>query len=219
MLTLLEHMYYELGLVTEFNINPATLKKWLVNLLIHTAELRIRYLYDDEIWFRWKSIIYYITTSQLCIQENYRNNPFHNFRHCFCVTQMMYGMIHLCRLNEKMSPEDLGILITSCVCHDLDHPGYNNTYVSVHAKRSRTRYAHSSSIYIQFTNNFVSATKSTREQNSLFGTTIYRHLKTTTAQLPFRSSAIQTPIFLVILTRQCSSVFAPWVYTVKEYWE
>ncbi|KAL5019659.1 hypothetical protein ScPMuIL_002551 [Solemya velum] len=93
MLSLLEHMYHELGLVQEFNINPITLKRWL-----------------------------------LCVQENYRNNPFHNFRHCFCVTQMMYGMIHLCTLWEKMSREDLGILMTSAVCHDLDHPGYNNTY-------------------------------------------------------------------------------------------
>lgn len=35
---------------------------------------------------------------QLCIHDNYRNNPFHNFRHCFCVTQMMYSMISLCSL-------------------------------------------------------------------------------------------------------------------------
>ena len=25
----------------------------------------------------------------MSIQQNYRNNPFHNFRHCFCVTQMV----------------------------------------------------------------------------------------------------------------------------------
>ncbi|KAH9514910.1 High affinity cAMP-specific and IBMX-insensitive 3',5'-cyclic phosphodiesterase 9A [Bulinus truncatus] len=93
MLSLLEHMYHELGLVEEFNINPIVLKRWL-----------------------------------LCVQENYRNNPFHNFRHCFCVSQMMYGMIHLCKLWERMTTEDLGILLTAAVCHDLDHPGYNNTY-------------------------------------------------------------------------------------------
>lgn len=93
MLSLLEHMFHELGLVAEFNINPITLKRFF-----------------------------------LCVQENYRNNPFHNFRHCFCVTQMMYGMIHLCHLWEVMTREDLGILMTACVCHDLDHPGYNNTY-------------------------------------------------------------------------------------------
>ena len=30
MLSLLEHMYHEIGLVDEFNINPITLKRWLV---------------------------------------------------------------------------------------------------------------------------------------------------------------------------------------------
>ncbi|KAG7172285.1 High affinity cGMP-specific 3',5'-cyclic phosphodiesterase 9A-like 1, partial [Homarus americanus] len=93
MLTLLEHMYRDLGLMEEFCINPPTLRNFLVS-----------------------------------VQENYRNNPFHNFRHCFCVTQMMYGIIHLCRLQEKLSRKAIGVLITACVCHDLDHPGYNNWY-------------------------------------------------------------------------------------------
>lgn len=35
---------------------------------------------------------------QLCVHDNYRNNPFHNFRHCFCVAQMMYSMIWFCGL-------------------------------------------------------------------------------------------------------------------------
>ncbi|XP_072253887.1 high affinity cGMP-specific 3',5'-cyclic phosphodiesterase 9A [Leuresthes tenuis] len=93
MLSCLEHMYHDLGLVKDFNINPITLKRWL-----------------------------------LCIRENYRNNPFHNFRHCFCVTQMMYSMIYLCNLQEKFTQLDILILMTAAVCHDLDHPGFNNTY-------------------------------------------------------------------------------------------
>lgn len=152
---------------------------------------------------------------QLCVHDNYRNNPFHNFRHCFCVTQMMYSMIGLCGLQvgcggaqdtalhtmgkpqvssaappspwarllpgsvsrctptllslpgdgqvpptspalegassspypfppqpsplpshptlsliqEKFSQMDILTLMTAAICHDLDHPGYNNTYV------------------------------------------------------------------------------------------
>uniref|UniRef100_A0A8C0L345 Phosphodiesterase n=1 Tax=Canis lupus dingo TaxID=286419 RepID=A0A8C0L345_CANLU len=93
MLSCLEHMYHDLGLVRDFSINPITLRRWL-----------------------------------LCVHDNYRNNPFHNFRHCFCVTQMMYSMIWLCRLQEKFSQMDILILMTAAICHDLDHPGYNNTY-------------------------------------------------------------------------------------------
>nr|XP_033712032.1 high affinity cGMP-specific 3',5'-cyclic phosphodiesterase 9A isoform X1 [Tursiops truncatus] len=93
MLSCLEHMYHDLGLVRDFGINPITLKRWL-----------------------------------LCVHDNYRNNPFHNFRHCFCVTQMMYSMTWLCGLQEKFSQMDILILMTAAICHDLDHPGYNNTY-------------------------------------------------------------------------------------------
>lgn len=31
MLSCLEHMYHDLGLVKDFNINPITLKRWLVS--------------------------------------------------------------------------------------------------------------------------------------------------------------------------------------------
>jgi len=64
----------------------------------------------------------------LRVQENYRNNPFHNFRHCFCVSQMMYVLIHGCRLTEVLSKRDICVLLTACICHDLDHPGYSNAY-------------------------------------------------------------------------------------------
>uniref|UniRef100_A0A8D2CW87 Phosphodiesterase n=1 Tax=Sciurus vulgaris TaxID=55149 RepID=A0A8D2CW87_SCIVU len=93
MLSCLEHMYHDLGLVRDFSIHPITLRRWL-----------------------------------LCVQDNYRDNPFHNFRHCFCVTQMMYSMIWLCGLQEKFSQMDIMVLMTAAICHDLDHPGYNNTY-------------------------------------------------------------------------------------------
>ncbi|KAM9334317.1 high affinity cGMP-specific 3',5'-cyclic phosphodiesterase 9A-like [Symphorus nematophorus] len=59
---------------------------------------------------------------------HYNNIPFHNFRHCFCVTQMMYGLIWLTDLRSKLSRIDLLIMLTSALCHDLDHPGYNNVY-------------------------------------------------------------------------------------------
>ncbi|CAH3105812.1 unnamed protein product [Porites lobata] len=92
-LSLLEHMYSDLGLIEDFEINQVVLRRFLVS-----------------------------------IQQNYRNNPFHNFRHCFCVTQMMYCIIHLCNLRDVLSKIDLLVLMTACICHDLDHPGFNNTY-------------------------------------------------------------------------------------------
>ena len=35
-------------------------------------------------------------------------------------------MIHLCELKDIFSKLDLAVMITAAVCHDLDHPGFNN---------------------------------------------------------------------------------------------
>ncbi|ELT98430.1 hypothetical protein CAPTEDRAFT_124844 [Capitella teleta] len=62
------------------------------------------------------------------IYKHYNDVPFHNFKHCFMVTQMMYGMCCLIDLPNKLDDLDILTLITSAICHDLDHPGYNNAY-------------------------------------------------------------------------------------------
>ncbi|XP_072882852.1 high affinity cGMP-specific 3',5'-cyclic phosphodiesterase 9A [Hemitrygon akajei] len=62
------------------------------------------------------------------VYRHYNNIPFHNFQHCFCVTQMMYGLIWLTDLQSRMDDIDILTMLTSAICHDLDHPGYNNAY-------------------------------------------------------------------------------------------
>ncbi len=42
----------------------------------------------------------------------------------------MYGIINLCNLPETFTKLEIAVLITAAVCHDLDHPGYNNKFVS-----------------------------------------------------------------------------------------
>lgn len=55
-----------------------------------------------------------LSSLQLCVHDNYRNNPFHNFRHCFCVTQMMYSMVWLCGLQVGPdSPYPLSLTLLS----------------------------------------------------------------------------------------------------------
>ncbi|KAJ3187892.1 High affinity cAMP-specific and IBMX-insensitive 3',5'-cyclic phosphodiesterase 9A [Gaertneriomyces sp. JEL0708] len=62
------------------------------------------------------------------VKENYNPNYFHNFRHCFCVTQMMYAILHTTKVTQKLKPVDKIVLLLACLGHDLDHPGYNNAY-------------------------------------------------------------------------------------------
>ncbi|KAI9348752.1 hypothetical protein DFJ73DRAFT_834801 [Zopfochytrium polystomum] len=64
----------------------------------------------------------------LCVKYTYNENPFHNFRHCFCVTQMMYAIIHVTGIHSRMTTLEKLTLIISTIGHDLDHPGMNNAY-------------------------------------------------------------------------------------------
>ena len=55
-------------------------------------------------------------------------NPFHNFQHAFCVTQMMYVLIRQLKLDRILSQLDILVLIFSAISHDIDHPALSNTY-------------------------------------------------------------------------------------------
>lgn len=40
----------------------------------------------------------------------------------------MYGLIWLTQIPGKVQNVDVLVMLTSALCHDLDHPGYNNAY-------------------------------------------------------------------------------------------
>lgn len=40
----------------------------------------------------------------------------------------MYAISWQCDLVNRLGHLELLILLVSCICHDLDHPGYNNIY-------------------------------------------------------------------------------------------
>ncbi|BFZ22995.1 hypothetical protein BsWGS_26034 [Bradybaena similaris] len=62
------------------------------------------------------------------VYTSYNLVPFHNFRHCFSVTQMMYSLIWTLDLKCKLDHVDIFTLLTAAACHDLDHPGLTNAY-------------------------------------------------------------------------------------------
>ncbi|XP_058825307.1 high affinity cGMP-specific 3',5'-cyclic phosphodiesterase 9A isoform X2 [Topomyia yanbarensis] len=62
------------------------------------------------------------------VYKHYNDVPFHNYRHCFCVAQMMYAITWHTNLVQRLGELEVLILLVSCICHDLDHHGYNNIY-------------------------------------------------------------------------------------------
>ncbi|XP_029449976.1 cAMP and cAMP-inhibited cGMP 3',5'-cyclic phosphodiesterase 10A isoform X2 [Rhinatrema bivittatum] len=63
----------------------------------------------------------------MSVKKNYRRVPYHNWKHAVTVAHCMYVLLQ----NNKGLFTDLerkGLLI-ACLCHDLDHRGYSNSYL------------------------------------------------------------------------------------------
>jgi len=68
MLSLLEHMYTNLGFVREFNINPITLKRWLVSKIPCYGD---GYFYAVFLSFFFTSTARYYHATQSAVMPQY----------------------------------------------------------------------------------------------------------------------------------------------------
>lgn len=62
------------------------------------------------------------------LRQEYQQNPYHNFRHAFDVTQMTYWFLTSGGAMRKLHKLDVLALMLSAICHDIDHPGVNNNF-------------------------------------------------------------------------------------------
>ncbi|XP_049656914.1 cAMP and cAMP-inhibited cGMP 3',5'-cyclic phosphodiesterase 10A [Accipiter gentilis] len=63
----------------------------------------------------------------MSVKKNYRRVPYHNWKHAVTVAHCMYAILQ----NNQGLFTDLerkGLLV-ACLCHDLDHRGYSNSYL------------------------------------------------------------------------------------------
>ncbi|KAM5228601.1 cAMP and cAMP-inhibited cGMP 3',5'-cyclic phosphodiesterase 10A isoform 2-T2 [Ctenodactylus gundi] len=63
----------------------------------------------------------------MSVKKNYRRVPYHNWKHAVTVAHCMYAIL---QNNDGLFTdlERKGLLI-ACLCHDLDHRGFSNTYL------------------------------------------------------------------------------------------
>jgi len=62
------------------------------------------------------------------IYRGYLPVPFHNYYHCFSVAQMTYAFIWMLQLKNSLEDLDILALLVAAICHDMNHPGLNNTF-------------------------------------------------------------------------------------------
>ncbi len=61
--------------------------------------------------------------------NGYRNNPYHNWRHAFDVSQMAYCITRQTTLGQNLKPLELYALMLTALCHDIDHGGKTNDFL------------------------------------------------------------------------------------------
>ena len=64
------------------------------------------------------------------VRKMYHDNPYHNFHHCMDVTHGVYRMLRLTEDRLDLTQYERMSLIVAAICHDMDHPGVNNAYLT-----------------------------------------------------------------------------------------
>ncbi|XP_061706240.1 uncharacterized protein LOC133516972 isoform X3 [Cydia pomonella] len=70
-----------------------------------------------------------LTRFVLTVKKNYRKVPYHNFDHGWAVANSMYVMLKHDTENRFNYNNRLSLFVAS-LCHDLDHRGYTNKFMS-----------------------------------------------------------------------------------------
>ncbi|KOX76378.1 cGMP-dependent 3',5'-cyclic phosphodiesterase [Melipona quadrifasciata] len=78
----------------------------------------------------WKLKLSTLTRFILYVKKGYRDALYHNWIHAFSVTHFGYLLIqNLNLINENyMTHMEALVFLVSCLCHDIDHRGTNNSF-------------------------------------------------------------------------------------------
>ncbi|XP_077203994.1 cAMP and cAMP-inhibited cGMP 3',5'-cyclic phosphodiesterase 10A isoform X3 [Paroedura picta] len=63
----------------------------------------------------------------MSVKKNYRRVPYHNWKHAVTVAHCMYAILQ--HNHELFTDLERRGLLIACLCHDLDHRGYSNSYL------------------------------------------------------------------------------------------
>ncbi|ROI15184.1 cAMP and cAMP-inhibited cGMP 3',5'-cyclic phosphodiesterase 10A [Anabarilius grahami] len=63
----------------------------------------------------------------MSVRKNYRRVPYHNWKHAVTVAHCMYAILQ--KTTGLFTELERKGLLIACLCHDLDHRGYSNSYL------------------------------------------------------------------------------------------
>ena len=72
--------------------------------------------------------IYFLSRFVLMVKRSYRDPPYHNWYHALSVAHFCYVLYQNCDHLSFLSDLEVLALFFSCLCHDIDHRGTNNSF-------------------------------------------------------------------------------------------
>eukprot|EP01135_Chromosphaera_perkinsii_P008617 Nk52_evm59s1401 gene=Nk52_evmTU59s1401 len=66
----------------------------------------------------------------LSVRKNYRDVPYHNWFHAFSVTNAFFVIAKTVNLQDYLLENEIFSVLVSALCHDIDHRGKSNSFLS-----------------------------------------------------------------------------------------
>lgn len=101
----------------DFSMEPDEMVKGAVAMFLQLGLVK-RFQIEKETLYRFL----------ITIKRNYRDVPYHNWRHAFNVSQVMFAILMGCEMKGTFSDLEVLGMFVGCLCHDLDHRGTNNSF-------------------------------------------------------------------------------------------
>jgi hypothetical protein len=131
--TMVENAGLSLELLNSWNLNPLELDK----ARNHAAAMYFLGPHNHGISFDPIIMGHFLEQAEY---SYVKTCPYHNWFHAIDVTHCVYRLLHICATDAFLSGAERYALLVSAVCHDVGHPGYNNTFLVETSHELALRY-------------------------------------------------------------------------------
>eukprot|EP00116_Pleurobrachia_bachei_P003709 sb/3463971/ len=93
-----------------------------------TVALAYHMFEDLNLISRWQLSPQTLLRFLLMVRRGYRDPPYHNWMHAFCVGHFFYALCKTVDMSAYLADIEVLAMLIACFCHDLDHRGTTNAF-------------------------------------------------------------------------------------------
>jgi len=130
---MVENAGLSLELLNSWNLNPLELDK----ARNHAAAMYFMGPHNHGISFDAVVMAHFLEAAEA---GYVKTCPYHNWFHAIDVTHCVYRLLHICATEAYLNGSERYALLVSATCHDVGHPGLNNTFLIETSHELALRY-------------------------------------------------------------------------------